>query len=91
MHDKFSNFLFKLLHLCQMMSTFSYREVAQGRLENIGPSLEGADVTNSQARRPSYKKDPWKKHFLSAQCTINFQIFVQTSSFMSDDVNIFIS
>ena len=43
MHDKFSNILLKLIHLCQKMSRFSYREVLRGRLENIGPPLEGAD------------------------------------------------
>ena len=75
MHDKFLNFLLKLIHLCQEMSRFSYREVSRGRLENIGPSLEGADWTNSQARSPSCKKDAREKPFLSAQCTINFQIF----------------
>ena len=37
------NFLLKLIHLCQKMSRFSYREVSRGRLENIGPPLEGAD------------------------------------------------
>ena len=51
------------------MSTFSYCEVAQGRLENIGPSLEGGDVTNSQAGRPSYKKDPRKKTL--TECTMH--------------------
>ena len=42
MHDKFSNFCLKLIHLCQKISRFSYREVSRGRLENIGPPLEGA-------------------------------------------------
>ena len=75
MHDKFLNFWLKLIQMCQKMSTFSYRVVAQSRLENIGPSLEGANVTNSLVRRPSYKKDPPKKYSLSAQCTIKFLIF----------------
>ena len=45
MQDKFLNFSLNFIHLCQKMSIFSYREVSQSRLENIGPSLEGADVT----------------------------------------------
>ena len=69
MHDKFSIFLLKLIHLCQKISRFSYREVSRGRLENIGPPLEGADSTNSQVRRPLYKKDARKKTLL--ECTMH--------------------
>ena len=49
-HVKCLNFLLQLIPLCQKMSRFYYHEVSQGRLENIGPPLEEADATNSQAR-----------------------------------------